>query len=55
MEKIKLTKENYKSYLPISMVAFSYNLNLTDDYRGHVFVINDKGIAFELDNQSLEF
>ncbi len=27
------TKENYRSYLPISMVAFSYNLNVTDDYK----------------------
>ena len=55
METIKLTKENYKSYLPISMVAFSYNLNVTDDYRGHVFFIDDKGLAFEIDNQSSEF
>lgn len=55
MELIKLTKENYKSYLPISIVAFSYNLRVTDDYRGHVFVIDDRGIAFEIDNQSSEF
>ena len=55
METIKLTKENYKSYLPISTVAFSYNLNVTDDYRGHVFFIDEKGVTFEIDNQSLEF
>ena len=55
METIKLTKENYKSYLPISLVAFSYNLSVTDYYRGHVFVIDDKGIAYEIDNQCLEF
>ena len=55
METIKLTKENYKSYLPISIVAFSYNLSVTDGYRGHVFVIDDKGLAFEIDNQSSEF
>lgn len=55
MEAIKLTKENYKSYLPISMIAFSYSLNVTDDYRGHVFFIDEKGVTFEIDNQSLEF
>ena len=55
MKTIKLTKENYKSYLPISTVAFSYNLNVTDNYRGHVFFIDEKGVTFEIDNQSLEF
>ena len=55
METIKLTKENYKSYLPISIVAFSYNLSVTDDLKGHVFVIDDKGVSFIIDNQSREF
>ena len=54
MEAIKLTKENYKSYLPISMVAFSYNLSMTDDLKGKVFIIDDKGVSFLIDNPSSE-
>ena len=55
MKTIKLTKENYKSYLPISLVAFSYNLSVADDYKGYVFIIDDNGVSFEIDNQSSEF
>lgn len=55
MKAIKLTKENYKSYLPISMVAFSYNLSVSDGLKGHVSVIDDKGVSFEIDNRSSEF
>ena len=54
MKAIKLTKENYKSYLPISMVAFSYNQSMADDLKGHLFVIDDKGISFEIDNRGSE-
>ena len=49
-----LTKENYKSYLPISMVAFSYNLSMTDGLKGKVFIIDDKGVSFLIDNPSSE-
>lgn len=54
METIKLTKRTYKSYLPISMVAFSYNLSMTDVIKGQVFIIDDKGVSFEIDNSSSE-
>lgn len=54
MKAIKLTKENYKSYLPISMVAFSYSQSMADDLKGHLFVIDDKGISFEIDNRGSE-
>lgn len=54
METIRLTKENYKSYLPISMVAFSHNLSATDVLEGHVFIIDDKGVSYEIDSQSSE-
>ena len=49
-----LTKENYKSYLPISMVAFSYNRSMSDDFKGKVFIIDDKGVSFLIDNPSSE-
>ena len=47
METIRLTKENYKSYLPISMVAFSHNLSATDVLEGHVFIIDDKVLGMD--------
>jgi hypothetical protein len=37
------------------MVAFSYNLSVADDYKGYVFIIDDKGVSFVIDNQSNDF
>ena len=36
------------------MVAFSYNLGMTDNTKGKVFIIDDKGVSFEIDNPSSE-